>query len=268
MEQIKRKGKFLDATTIKFIAAALMLLDHVHQMYAWKGAPLWLTMLGRPVFPMFLFLAAESFHYTRSKKKYLQRLLLASCGMTIFTFLLQTGVPNRNVVLMNNAFSTFFVAGVYMLAWDWLANGVRNRNRKQILKGVLLSFLPILGVIPIFLLGDLTSKMVLPLLLVRFLAMLALLVPNILTIEGGFALVVLGVLFYIFRERRYLQILALLLLSAVVYVVNGGGFQWLMCFAVIPMLLYNGEKGRGMKNFFYIFYPAHICVLYLMAALI
>lgn len=267
MEQTNRKWQFLDATTIKLLALVLMLLDHVHQMYAWKGAPLWLTMLGRPVFPMFLFLAAESFHYTRSKKKYLKRLLLASWGMTVLAFLLQLAVPNRDIVLMNNAFSTIFVAGVYMLAWDWFMGGIRNRNGKQVGKAVLLGILPILGTIPLFFLGAVTSKWVLPLVFVRFLAMLTLLLPNILAVEGGFAMVILGVLFYIFREHRYLQILILLILSGLVYVVSGS-FQWMLCFAVIPMLFYNGQKGRGMKNFFYIFYPSHIAVLYLLATLI
>jgi len=41
----------------------------------------------------------------------------------------------------------------------------------------------------------------------------------------------------------------------------------MMIFAVIPIFLYNGEKGRGMKYFFYIFYPAHIYILYIIATL-
>lgn len=265
--KLHHKWQILNATTLKLIAVVLMFLDHVHQMYAWNGAPLWLTMLGRPVFPMFLFIAAESFHYTSNRKKYLQRLFIGSCGMTIFTFILQFAVPNRNIVLMNNAFSTFFVTALYMQFWDWFVNGIRNRNWLQVIKAVLCCFIPVLCAFPMFLLGDLTSKMELPLVFVRFLAMFALLLPNIITVEGGFSLIILGVLFYIFRKKRYVQILFLFLLSAISYVIAGGGIQWLMCFAAIPMLLYNGTKGKGMKNFFYVFYPLHIALLYLLATL-
>lgn len=68
----------MSATALKCLAAGLMLLDHIHQMFAVQGASLWLTMLGRPVFPIFLFVCAESFHYTHSRTQYLKRLLFAS----------------------------------------------------------------------------------------------------------------------------------------------------------------------------------------------
>ena len=45
------------------------------------------------------------------------------------------------------------------------------------------------------------------------------------------------------------------------------GVQWMMVFAAIPMYFYNGERGSGNKNFFYIFYPAHIYLLWILASL-
>ena len=68
METQKFNWQFLNATTLKLIAAALMFIDHIHEMFSHAGAPMWLTMLGRLVFPMFLFASSESFHYTHSKK--------------------------------------------------------------------------------------------------------------------------------------------------------------------------------------------------------
>ncbi len=144
------KWKFLNSTTIKLLAAAFMFLDHIHQMFASAGAPVWLTMAGRPVFPLFLFAAAESFHFTRSKKNYLKRLLFASWGMTLYTFLLQRAVPNENVVLMNNAFSTFFVAGLYMLFWDWFTEGIAGRDFRKTVIAVLCCLIPVLCALPVF----------------------------------------------------------------------------------------------------------------------
>lgn len=259
--------KILDATAIKILAVILMVFDHIHQMYAWNGAPLWLTILGRPVFPLFLFVAAESFHYTRNKKKYLKRLLLASWAMTFISTALSTLVPNPNIVLMNNAFSTFFVTGLYMQFWDWFVDGIKQRKIALVVKSIACCFIPLLCAIPMLLVGTLSANENIPFVVIRVLAMVAMLIPNILTVEGGFLLVVLGTLFYIFRKKRMIQVIILFLMSGAVYLVNHGGIQWLMCSAAIPMLLYNGKRGRGMKNFFYIFYPAHICLLYLIATL-
>lgn len=47
--------------------------------------------------------------------------------------------------------------------------------------------------------------------------------PSVLTVEGGFAMVLLGLLFYIFREKRLIQVLVLLLLSGLAYALDRGG---------------------------------------------
>ena len=260
------KWKIWNATTLKLLAVFFMLLDHIHQMFAYRGAPLWLTMAGRMVFPIFLFASAESFYYTHSKKKYLQRLLFASWGMTIFTFFLQRAIPNENVVLMNNAFSTFFVTGLFLLSWDCFTEGIKKKSPKKIAKAVLYGLLPFLLALPVYLVAVLSFNPNISSATIRALATVALLFPSILTAEGGFALVALGVAFYIFRKHRAVQIMILLALSAIIYVLDGG-IQWMMCFAAIPIALYNGKRGRGMKKFFYIFYPAHIGILYILSSI-
>jgi len=96
----------------------------VDEMFYWHGAPMWLTMLGRPVFPLFLFMSAEAFHYTRDRKKYQRRLLAGTWVMAVITTVLQRVFPMNDVILINIAFSTFFVAALWMDAYD------NFRNRK------------------------------------------------------------------------------------------------------------------------------------------
>ena len=63
----------LSTAALKMLGAALMLPDHIHEMFAAAGAPLWLTIPGRLVFPLFLFASAEAFAHTRSRRAYAAR---------------------------------------------------------------------------------------------------------------------------------------------------------------------------------------------------
>jgi len=271
MNAIKNKLQ-LNATTIKIIAIVLMVLDHIHQMWALSGAPIWLTWLGRPVFPIFLFAMSESFHYTRNRKSFLKRLLFASWIMTICSTVLQIALPNEDVVLMNNAFMTFFVTGLYILFYEMFASGVKEKKAGKIVKSILLCFVPVLTSIPALLLSVPHENEIFAPEILRVIITVCLLLPNLLFLEGGFTLVILGVLFYALRKWRWAQISALAAFSALSFISSGVGLeqpnQWLMILAVIPMLLYNGEKGHGMKHFFYIFYPAHIYLLYIISTLL
>jgi len=44
--------------------------------------------------------------------------------------------------------------------------------------------------------------------------------------------------------------------------------EWAGLIALIPIMKYNGEKGKGWKWGFYIFYPLHMFILGLVKILI
>lgn len=87
--------------------------------------------------------------------------------------------------------------------------------------------------------------------------------PALLLAENNF-MVLLIPLLYLARNHRNIQCVIISIVAGIFFFL--GTTQWIMIFSIIPILLYNGQKGKEMKYFFYIFYPAHIALLYLLSA--
>ena len=258
--------KISNATNLKYLAVALMFLDQIYQMFGSMGAPIWLTMLGRLVFPIFLFLAADSFHYTHDRMAFLRRLLYMSWFMTIGNDIIGSIFHNGSIGLTNNAFSTFLITGIYICSWDLLVKGLRDKSYKELIQGIGVFLLPVLSSIPVVVLTGIFEMPHTNPILVQIVAFILSLVPSVIMVEGGFAMVILGLLFYIFRNNRIAQIIVLAVISVIAHLFDSTGVQWMMIFAAIPMYFYNGERGSGNKKFFYIFYPAHIYLLWILAS--
>ncbi|MDX5004834.1 TraX family protein [Streptococcus anginosus] len=165
--------KVSNATNLKFLAIFLMFLDHIHKMFSAFGAPIWLTMLGRIVFPLFMFLAADSFYYTHNRKDYLKRLLFMTWFMIIGNMIVSYFFTNGQVGLANNAFGAFFLAGISICTWDLMVEGVKEKKVRPFWKGLGLFLLPILLALPaLFLSGYLASENISPL-MVQIIAFLS-----------------------------------------------------------------------------------------------
>lgn len=254
------KGKFKGLTTfdLKVIGIILMFIDHIHQMFVPMGAPSWIDWFGRPVATLFFFVSVVGFSHTRSKEKYMLRLYIGMVLMALGSLLIQKIVNFEEVQLMNNIFRDLLVGTIMMYGIDKIGQGRTQKNVRQIIWGIFLILLPFI-----------TSGIMIGLMSMPSTEMLAawgaIFIPAIFVTENTI-LVLLIPLMYLSRNYRWLQC-AWIALAAIFCLVSGLT-QWMMIFAVIPILLFNGEKGKGMRNFFYLFYPLHIWLLYLLAAFI
>jgi hypothetical protein len=249
--------KGLTSFDLKVIGIMLMVFDHVHQMFYFEGIPMWFTMLGRLVAPIFLFLSAEGFHYTHNRRKYMLQLLFGFWLCQLLFMGVSTVLPNDKVELLNAIFGTLFLGLCSMWVYDGLFGKV-----KYVGKAILgLLFLVLTPFLTLWIIGEPSM----PLIIKQF---FLLIVPSTLTVEGGAIFVLLALVFHIFRDKKWLSCLAIALLSLVIFILNPHNEQWLMVFSILPIYLYNGQEGRKEKYFFYIFYPFHILVLYLLSTLL
>ncbi|MDR2375599.1 MAG: conjugal transfer protein TraX [Treponema sp.] len=254
-----RPWQVVSGSGIKIAGIILMTMDHLHQMFIAQGAPDWLSWFGRPVATMFLFLCAEGFFYTHNRRRYLLQFLVGFFFMSAMNLILSGAMPMEDITLINNIFGTLFIASFYMWILDLLRDGFSEKKPAKVLAAIGCFFLPFIISFALILAIQYEYKTF---------AMILIFVPTPLSVEGGFVLVFMGVFFYALRKYRIIQAALILVISVLIWYSSRnspGDFQWLMVFAVIPVLLYNGKRGKGGKYFFYVFYPAHIYLLYCTA---
>ena len=251
-------SKFKGFTTfdLKIMGIVLMFIDHIHQMFVPMGAPNWLDWFGRPVATLCFFVSVVGFSHTRSKEKYMVRLYLGMVLMTLGSLVLQKIVGYEEVQLMNNIFRDLLVGTLMMYGIDKISEGRSSKEFSKIIVGIIIILFPLLSSGILMMLMSNPSTIMAAVWGVNF-------IPALLFTENSL-MVLLIPLMYLAKNQRWLQCVMIALVAVLFFF--QGSTQWMMIFAVIPIMLFNGEKGRGMKNFFYFFYPLHIWLLYLISA--
>lgn len=244
--------KTRNAFELKLFMALLMVLDHLDHIpgLLWPETAALFHALSRCVGVWFAYMAVEGFVHTRSRPRYTLRLLgwgvVMALGDRLYNML---GAP-YGLSMSNNIFLTL---GVGVAILDLLA-GTDPRH-------------PPTGTI---------NK------LLRTAGAAVLLAAGILFTEGGIVILPFLLLAYRFRGRPLPFVLSCLGLSALLFALTFHAYPTLwetllmlgfnsdfLFITVLPFLaLYNGQRGPSgpfAKYFFYLFYPAHLWVIGLIA---
>lgn len=275
--QTTQKG--LSGFALKYFAAFLMLLDHLHYFFAFTGkVPLFFSWLGRLSAPLFLFCIVEGFIHTHDRKKYFLRIYLISVVMGLIQFsFYNIGfglVRGDGFFPQNQMLASFSILLVVLQGIDWC-------QKKQWVRGLIAILIPILLPFIAMIPFGLSSNSPMGLFLLNLLTFTVLPLHTSI-IDGGTITLLTGVLLYAFRKNRKRQAVGFIIICIlwdilrIVLLVPGltvsdfftQAYEWMEVFAVLPMLCYNGTRGTGSKKFFYWFYPVHIYLLYALSCVI
>jgi hypothetical protein len=193
-------------------------------------------------------------------------LLIGFEFMSVVSHALMFSMRSDDLSLINNIFGTLLLSLVYMWLADMLREAAREKNPRS-------AALALCGMIAPFAIGIAPFAMTESMPLWLKIAILKY-VPNPVTAEGGILLILMGVLFHVFRGKRLIQVAIPLVYGLLTYFISDGDAQFLMAFAAIPILMYSGQRrqkaqkkqgGAFDKYFFYVFYPAHLCLFYIIS---
>ena len=230
-----QRYRVLNGFHLKLIAVCTMFIDHMGDTL-FPGV-MWLRCIGRVAFPIFCFLIAEGCVHTHDRKKYALRLLVFAV-LSEIPFNLMTGRAVWNPYDQNVLWTLLAGAAVC-----WLMDGALKRRTA-----------------PAFVLTG--AAMVAAFWLLEVFC----------TDYGGWGMLLVA-MFYGVRRAPYGQA-AKMAAQAVglaffcIGVMGGVTIELWALTALVPIWLYNGQRGfshKAVQYGFYAFYPLHILILSLIA---
>ena len=252
----------LSGSTLKWIAIVTMLIDHIGAVLFENGfikaynqqlsgafsysvthavwyADIWMRRIGRVAFPIFCFLLVEGFFHTRDRRCYGRRLLLAAAVSEIPYDLAFSGrwmdAQHQNVCL------TFFLALVAMELLERYGNGIWE---KLVLTAVFCTLTEAAG-------AD-GGAWGMGLVLAFYFCV----------IGNSGTNVPRHILFHEKTAGVFMKMIAAVLIGAFAWQEP----LWVLALTAVCLLLYDGYRGRSrFRSFFYIYYPAHLLVLYFLS---
>ena len=188
-----------------------------------------LRIIGRLAFPIFAFMITEGFQHTHDLKKYILRLFLFAVISEI-PYNLAAG-RSFSYPYSQNVLWTFLVAVIMMWAVEKYALKIENTAKRTAV-----SILIVIAAVLLTLLSD-----------------------------GGSSGMLLIASMYFFKDDKKKYWLG----CAASIIIMSIQFMDIQIFALLALVLiemYNGEKGKGSKYLFYIFYPAHLLALTIISS--
>lgn len=225
---------------LKIIALVSMLIDHTGVILSMNSYSTVLRLIGRIAFPIFAFLVAEGCFYTKNIKNYMLRLFIFGV-ISQLPFILFTGNINNFFTHLN----IFFTLGLGVLC-IYSYNVFNTKINRELLKRLMI---------------------------VCSCYFILITAESLNTDYGAFGVFLIYCLYLcknssvtLFKLKiRQLFVLSIFILLCYPPITQYGRYMFIGgSISLLPIILYNGNKGKSFKWLFYVFYPLHLIILVLV----
>ncbi len=219
-----RPYHILDGTTLKLIAMFCMILDHVGDNFF--PEQIWMRILGRMALPIFAFCVAEGYIHTHDKMKYMYRMGLFALLSEVPFDLVTSGQILE--FTHQNVMFTFFWAILGLILFESMAKS--GNKTSELLSGIIIFHFAITSV---------------------FMGM-------------DYNILAVGLIFIYYFLRNKAPVINNLAAAAYHVILRNVGIYWFGLLGFVPVFLYNGKRGKGLKWLFYLFYPCHLLLIWFL----
>jgi hypothetical protein len=228
--------KGLTSNAIKVIAIIAMTIDHIAVIlfprYSTDLPVLCMHIIGRLTAPIMMFFIAEGYFYTKNIKKYLFRLFV----FAIISHFAYAIAFDKDFIPFREAFfdqtSIIWTLGIGLLALTiYKTENIKNWQK------MILIFIVVWAAFP----ADWSTP-------------------------AALAILCMGTNRDSFKKQMLCLVVCIAIYSTIYFIFHNKIYGLLQMFIIlaIPILYqYNGQRGtwKGMKWFFYVYYPAHLIIL-------
>lgn len=258
-------------SALKLLALIIMFFDHIGEFI--PNSPMWLRYIGRISAPLFFYCSAWGFYYTHNRLIYLLRLYVLGIVMCFVNILISHFVCGDKL-MSNNIFSTIFMGCIIVAVIE----STKHDSGKRVVYVIAFFLGQIVSFFLCFLFAEFLS-VPRPIDTYMLYYLYGSMFGNVIFTEGSILFIIYFVIIYFLKSNSMILIVFHTFYSfmigylvrrtyyargALSYLVPFNTFQWLMLLAIPFFLLYNGERGKGNKAFFYIFYPLHVWALFII----
>ena len=263
----------LNINQLKIIAVVTMIIDHLgyyFRSYINNSVYYILRAIGRISMPLFAFILVQGFFHTKDIKKYVVRVFSVAIITQLVIYVAHIFDKDAYNLSVNTQLNILFSYTLSLITL-WLIHEKTIINKLNCNQNIVLKIFLIITIIGIFVFIPIDYTIYVPMLITLFYFIEKLKITIYLQ-KQNYTISVKNVLVALIDDAHIKIVYnALIFLAMLLIVIESRIYMyWYMLFSILPIYLYNGQRGKKSKRIdvlFYLIFPVQHFLLYILSVI-